>query len=234
LLGLLQMKAQHDGEHIAEEMISVIESFGLVHKLGYFLTDNATNNDRAIRILGQKYGFDLEERRLRCLAHIINLAVHDLLDALSNSVLALSEADNANDNLASLHPLGKLHHIVTYVRATPQRREAYKRAAAMINHPYLMLTVDNETRWNSSLIMIQTAVKQRRVIDWFLTQQLDEQTQLPSAERKKLSEWQLSSKDWEDLVELEQVLAPFLMATKRCQGTLLYILHANYRKYGTF
>jgi hypothetical protein len=61
LLGLLQMKARHDGEHISEEMISVIELFELVHKLGYFITDNVTNNNRAICILGQKYGFDLDE-----------------------------------------------------------------------------------------------------------------------------------------------------------------------------
>jgi hypothetical protein len=67
LLGLLQMRAQRDGEHLAEELVEVIESFGLVHKLGYFLTDNATNNDRAIRILGEKYRFDLNEHRLRCL-----------------------------------------------------------------------------------------------------------------------------------------------------------------------
>jgi hypothetical protein len=201
-------------------MVEIIESYGLVRKLGYFLTDNATNNDRAIRILGEKYGFTLNERRLRCLAHIINLSVHDLLNALSDSVLAISQA---SDDALSLHALGKLHHIVTYVRATPQRREAYKRAAAMIDHPDLMLTVDNETRWNSSLIMIQTAVKQRRVIDWFLTQQLAEHMELSAAERKKLSEWQLTSKNWEDLLELEQVLAPFLMATKRCQGTLINI-----------
>jgi hypothetical protein len=46
----------------------------------------------------------------------------------------------------------------------------------MINQPYLMLSVDNDTRWNSSLLMIQTAIKQRRVVDWFLTQQLDKHT----------------------------------------------------------
>jgi hypothetical protein len=96
-----------------------------------------------------------------------------------------------------------------------------------------MLTVNNETRWNSTLLMIQTAVKQRRVIDWFLVQQLAEHTKLPTVEQRKLSDWQLSSKYWEDLLELEQVLAPFLMATKRCQGILLHSCITNYRKYGT-
>jgi hypothetical protein len=122
-------------------------------------------------------------------ANIINLAVQDLLDSLSESVLQLAEG---NDNISSLHPLGKLHHVVTYLRATSQRTEAYNRGAGMINHPDLMLAVDNDARWNSSLLMIQTAVKQRRVVDWFLTQQLDEQTKLPAAERKRLSElWQI-------------------------------------------
>jgi hypothetical protein len=71
-------------------MVNIIESYGLVQKLGYFLTYNATNNDCVIRILGEKYGFTFNERRLQCLAHIINLAVHDLLDALSDSVFAMS------------------------------------------------------------------------------------------------------------------------------------------------
>jgi hypothetical protein len=91
LLELSQMREQHNGEHIADEMVNIIESFGLVQKLGYFLTDNATNNDCAIRILGKKYGFTLDERRLRCLAHIINLAVHNLLNALFDSVISLSQ-----------------------------------------------------------------------------------------------------------------------------------------------
>jgi hypothetical protein len=43
--------------------------------------------------------------------------------------------------------------------------------------------------------MIQTAVKQHRVINWFLTQQLSEHTRLLAAEWKKLSEWQLTSND---------------------------------------
>jgi hypothetical protein len=120
-------------------------------------------------ILEAKYGFNPEERRIRCLGHIINLVVHDLLNSFSANVVALSKSMDT-----TLHPLGKLHNIVTYVRGSPQRREAYKQSAAMINHPHLTFVSDNDTCWNSTLTSIQTAIKQRPVIDWFLTQQLSD------------------------------------------------------------
>jgi len=48
----------------AQELSAIIELFKLANKVGYFLADNATNNDHAIQILGQKYRFTLNERRL--------------------------------------------------------------------------------------------------------------------------------------------------------------------------
>ena len=52
---------------------------------GYFMMDNADNNDTAIDSLSLRIqddgreGFEAEERRLRCFAHTINLAVKALL-----------------------------------------------------------------------------------------------------------------------------------------------------------
>jgi hypothetical protein len=61
--------------------------------------------------------------------------------------------------------------------------------------------------------MIQTAIKQHAVVDLFAMYQLTEGG-LSAQERAKLSCWQLTFKDWNELLELEKVLQPFLAATR--------------------
>jgi hypothetical protein len=100
-----------------------------------------------------------------------------------------------------------------------------------MEHPHLTLASDNDTRWNSALVMIQTALKQRRVIDWFITQQLTE-AGMSAKESNKLTNCPLSSKDWEDLAELEQILLPFRIATLHCQGIPFNNYSSEIRQYG--
>jgi hypothetical protein len=62
-----------------------VKEYNIVDNLGYFMMDNATNNDRSLEELNKRiqenrgFGFDPIERRLRCFGHIMNLAVKDLL-----------------------------------------------------------------------------------------------------------------------------------------------------------
>jgi hypothetical protein len=56
-----------------------------VDRIGYFVGDNATNNDTAMECLDRRIreeggvGFDVEEHRLRCFAHEMQIAVKGLL-----------------------------------------------------------------------------------------------------------------------------------------------------------
>ena len=168
LLGIVQMNSKHDGENIAEELVAIIECFSFGDKLGYFIMNNATNNDHSIRILGKRYGFDVNKRCFRCLEHIINLVVHELLDILSTNVVSLAESSD----MVNLHPLAKLHNIVNHYYISPQRREIYKQIAANNSLPHLMLASNNDTCWNLALVMIQTAIKQYSIINLFVMYQL--------------------------------------------------------------
>jgi len=47
--------------------------------IGFFVLDNATNNDTTLVELAKDLGFDLKERRLRCIGHIINLIAEQYL-----------------------------------------------------------------------------------------------------------------------------------------------------------
>ena len=79
LLGLPSVQGRHTGENLADEVASALAEFGIdSSRLGYFVLDNARNNDTAIAALADEFGFDPEHRRLRCLGHILNLVVKQL------------------------------------------------------------------------------------------------------------------------------------------------------------
>jgi flagellar biosynthesis/type III secretory pathway chaperone len=53
LLALPETNGSHSGENIAAHLLSVIERFNLCNKLGFFMADNASSNDKALEILKQ-------------------------------------------------------------------------------------------------------------------------------------------------------------------------------------
>ena len=85
LLAIRELKEEHTGENIAEWVHIVVKEYGVMDKLGFFVMDNATNNDTALVSLNERIiedggeGFDPETRRLRCFAHTINLVVKELM-----------------------------------------------------------------------------------------------------------------------------------------------------------
>jgi hypothetical protein len=73
-IDLPQLKSAHTGEAIAIAISTTISSFGVTgDRLGYFVLDNAANNDTAVAALALKYCFNSTQRRLRCSCHTLNL-----------------------------------------------------------------------------------------------------------------------------------------------------------------
>ena len=85
LLAIRELEKEHTGENIAQSVYDAIKDYNIVNNLGYFIMDNASNNDTALKELNSfiiedgGVGFDPVERRIRCFGHIMNLAVKDLL-----------------------------------------------------------------------------------------------------------------------------------------------------------
>jgi hypothetical protein len=52
LLGLPQIEGRHTGENFAERVGEIINEFGFEDRIGYFVTDNADNNDTCLEDLG--------------------------------------------------------------------------------------------------------------------------------------------------------------------------------------
>ncbi|KAJ0362689.1 hypothetical protein COL26b_013256 [Colletotrichum chrysophilum] len=76
-------------------------------------------------------------------------------------------------------PVGKLRNIVKFIRASPQRSERFRKAAQEVDagsdfelfsqgsqESYLLL--NNETRWNSTYLMIHRALQKRAEIETYI------------------------------------------------------------------
>ncbi|THY79387.1 hypothetical protein D6C95_09769, partial [Aureobasidium pullulans] len=77
--GWRMQEGKHIGANIAETIAEIITRFDLQGNIGFFIADNATNNDTYIEALAAEFTFDATERRLRCAGHIFNLVARALL-----------------------------------------------------------------------------------------------------------------------------------------------------------
>jgi hypothetical protein len=73
-IDLPQLAGAHTGDAIAATISKTLKTYGItLAKLGYFVLDNAANNNTAITALSLEYNFNPTHRRLRCGPHTLNL-----------------------------------------------------------------------------------------------------------------------------------------------------------------
>ena len=139
LLAVREIEGSHSGENIADSLLKVISEYEVNTRLGVFVSDNASSNDVAVRtILSRLEIDDNSSHRARCLGHIINLAAQAFIlgkdcEVFSINAEAAEVAANVDSSrLSTLQriwrdkgPIGKYHNIVAFIRASPQRRQAF-------------------------------------------------------------------------------------------------------------
>lgn len=219
--GLLALRPVdgHRGSDIAAILLPVIETFAIRANLGAFQMDNASNNDTALQALAADIPtLDVRESRLRCLGHIINLVVKALLYGTGSSQLEKQLA-NAGDKEAfkiwrQRGAIGHLHNLVTYITRKESRIRNFETAQRVTgNDVTLQLIKDLGVRWNSTFAMIERALKLQPAIQRYCRQW----TPADSDSYDLTSDF-LDAKDWEELRHFEELLKPFMRATKRVEG----------------
>lgn len=96
MLALREMDG-HTGVDLAEVVYAVICEYKLEKILGYFVMDNAPDNDTMMTALSStlrkelKIIYDAVHHRIRCQGHIINLAVKSLLFVTDQETLLEDE-----------------------------------------------------------------------------------------------------------------------------------------------
>jgi len=211
--------ANHTGDEQFATLLPVLKDYGIVRKLGSIVCDNATPNDKLCRTIGtylwkeEKIEWDPTFRRIRCVGHVINLAVQAFLFQSLIDMEQLASYDEKEaigeegdeiekrDTFRKIGTLGKLHNIVVHIRSSAGRTKEFKDLAGR------MIPLDNRTRWNSWFHMLHVALGLETSVDSYTKKNFD-----------TLKAEYLSPMDWESLRTTSKFLNVFDRATLKAQG----------------
>ena len=227
LLALRRLYGGHSGENQAELLADVLKDYEIIDRVGYFVTDNASNNDTAIDLLLRQISPSLTaqqraHRRLRCWGHILNLAAKAFLfgkdpegfDEMIITHRALAREQAELQEWRKNGPIGKLHNVVVFIRRSPQRQEFFQDFAEDGDEcGDLVVVADNATRWNSVYLMVDRAIKKQTQIDRYIEYAL-----LGTGSKRLAYEDKLTVEDWQILRETHRILEPFYKQTIRLQS----------------
>ncbi|KAI8401866.1 hypothetical protein FOFC_08452 [Fusarium oxysporum] len=134
LLAMPECRYSHSGETQASLIIDTLAKYGIASKVGYHVGDNATSNDTCLSYLSRRlrddYGltFDPSKRRIRCVAHIINLSLQAFL--LASSKEALIAALDATDDTSNDQSFAQFYDTLHDAGHTTRTDEAHQRRRA--------------------------------------------------------------------------------------------------------
>jgi hypothetical protein len=212
LLALRRLEGSHSGENQAELILDTLRTYN-IEKIGYFVCDNATSNDTAIQAILRSFGMvkEQERRRLRCLGHIVNLAAQAFLFGRNTEAF---ETENIEDLEVAYQlwqqagPVGQIHYLVAFIRASSQRREDFTRLQG--DGRGLQPRLDNKTRWNSTWMMLKRAIQLRKALNLFCLQYINSGDLDASV--------MVLDETWELIEHICSILELFDFATEKLQG----------------
>ncbi|KAF6525877.1 hypothetical protein HZS61_011672 [Fusarium oxysporum f. sp. conglutinans] len=234
LLALRRQLGCHSGESLAVTLGQVVREWKIEDRVGTVISDNASSNDSCLvnfyGDLDAKMSLaDVRARRMRCYGHILNLVARAFLygedfesfEAESQVFDLLGRREDDLRHWRKKGPVGKLHNVVKFIRSSPQRCELFKRISrendeaqeyllASESTAELEVVMNNDTRWNSTYLMISRALVKQGDIRAFLVHSEVEKW-LPEADMLKGDDWRL-------LAEIKLILEPFYLLTMRTQG----------------
>ncbi|KAF7808335.1 zinc finger BED domain-containing protein RICESLEEPER 2-like [Senna tora] len=136
----------HKGEIIGSKIENCLLSWG-IDRVFTITVDNASSNDTVVAYLKGRiidwngHIMKGEHMHVRCCAHILNLVVNDGLKDMHESVYRIRNA-------------------VRFVRASPSRLQKFKSCVEQARiQEKNMVQLDVPTRWNSTYIMLESALK---------------------------------------------------------------------------
>lgn len=144
----------HKSEEVGKGVEKCLLDWG-IERIFTVTVDNASSNDGAVGYLVKKFenwGTNVlggKYVHMRCVAHIINLIVQDGLKSKDEHVA-----------------ISRIRGAIKYVKNSPAR---YKRFLECVEIEKIgtkkLLSLDVPTRWNSTYLMLESAIPLRRVFD---------------------------------------------------------------------
>jgi hypothetical protein len=180
-IALPQLTGTHSGESIASVVIQTLNHFRINKAtVGYFVLNNASNNNAAVEAIAQQIGFNAVNRRLRCAPHTLNLVGQILLWGKDSSSYDNDPAEFAVESEYMSEwrhngPLGVLIAIVNYIK-TPQQYALFADFQRLAHRELPVDAPANKrkilepvkpvvTRWNSYYSCFERAVQLQSAIN---------------------------------------------------------------------
>ena len=188
------MPHPHTAEVISDVLHDVLLDWRIERKVSTVTLDNCTTNDNLMDKMQDKMPLSslmLNGRlmHMRCAAHIINLIVKDGLSVMVEGIDRVRES-------------------VMFWTATPKRHERFEKAVAQENLKYdKKIALDVKTRWNSTYLMLSTALEYIPVFDRLATRE------------KLCAPFRPSADDWKFARQLCDRLEMFYDITELLSGT---------------
>jgi hypothetical protein len=160
------------------------------------------------------------------------------VDAFESELQDLSLEEQELGRWRKKGPTGKLHNVVKYITASPQRIETFediqrRNSAGEKDGAVLKLVKDNFTRWNSFDDCAERAIRLRASIDEYIEEERDNwinyqrrpdqkrhEKRYAGGKQPSILQDQLSSDDWDVVVQYHEILRPFRSATLQLQGQI--------------
>jgi hypothetical protein len=157
-----------------------------------------------------------DTRRLRCLAHIINLATQAVLSTYSKSKHFSPETADAElvaDNGFERDEVGIVRAITVKERSSAKRKQLFRDIQALDGQKVpLQLLMDMPVRWSSTFIMLERAEHLKAYVDRFVIEMAREEKD--RAKRQKLDALQLTPEEWQRVklfLDLLAVRSPYFI-----------------------
>ena len=200
LLGIREVKGRHDGINIAACVRGVLLEYGIADQIGYYILDNASNNNTAVESLEatSRRSEVNGSTRLRCLGHIINLVVKHLY---------------STETEGKPSAVGKITDLITFIN-----NSAFTKARWGLSDPNsTSLKSANDTRWGSTDMMVKSVLKDVNKFNAFIISIVNDPKN-SEAIRSKCRGLLPSREDYAELEYLETLLKTFRTLQELCQG----------------
>ncbi|KAK3205135.1 hypothetical protein Dsin_019181 [Dipteronia sinensis] len=150
VLNFCIMLPPHDGVSLAHKINTLLCEWGIEKKIFSITLDDASSNKSFFDLLKSQLNLKKalvcngEFLHIRCYAHIVNLIAQDGLKEIDEVVL-------------------KIRECITYIRGSQVRKQTFLGCCKNVSLDSKMgLKQDVPTRWNSTYLMLQSALYYRR------------------------------------------------------------------------
>ncbi|KAK3205449.1 hypothetical protein Dsin_019495 [Dipteronia sinensis] len=171
ILGFRPMDFAHTADNIFAVILSVLETYGITHRILSITLDNASANTKSIalfteRNIPQAGGYFFHQR---CACHIINLVVQSGLKEVSNRIERIRDA-------------------ISWIGSSNPRFQEFGRHCTLNGLQPRRFQTDMPVRWNSTYLMLKNCLEYDTTISGFYNMKLAE-SGCPPAQSLTPDDW---------------------------------------------